>query len=430
MRKMLVSGGKELNGEVVISGSKNSALPILAATILTEGESTLSSVPNLLDIATMLKVLRSLGMRAEYYSHNKVKIWTNHKVRHVAPYQLVTRMRASFFVIGPILAKMGFAKVPLPGGCAIGSRPVDIHIKGLERLGAKIRMEHGFVIAEAEKLRGNLVHLDFASVGATETIMMAATLAEGETIVKNAAREPEIVDLAEFLNKAGASIAGAGTEEIRINGVKRLRGVDHAIIPDRIEAGTYMIASAVCGGEVLVKNIVPSHMEVVLLKLKEAGVEVKISGSKALVCRKGDLKALDIKTQPYPGFPTDMQPQFSVMLALASGTSVIRESIFESRFTHLNELKRMGADIKLEGQTAIIKGVKQLSSAPVIVSDLRAGAGLIIAALSTAGETQIEDRERQIERGYEDVLKKLGNLGAVMRVVNEREDKKISPAYK
>ncbi|NQU16686.1 MAG: UDP-N-acetylglucosamine 1-carboxyvinyltransferase [Candidatus Saganbacteria bacterium] len=412
MRKIVIEGGSPLKGEVTISGSKNSALPILAATILTEGENTLTCVPNLTDVITMLKVLRSLGIRSEYCHPNRVKIWVNGKVRHVAPYQLVTQMRASFFVIGPILARAGFAKVPLPGGCAIGSRPVDIHLKGLEKLGARVRMEHGFVIVEAPRLRGNLVHLDFPSVGATETIMMAATLAEGKTSITNVACEPEIVDLADFLIKAGAKISGAGTEKISIEGVKKLKGVDHAIIPDRIEAGTYMAATAAVGGEVLIKNIVPEHMESILLKLKECGVKIEISGNEARIIKNGNIKAIDIQTQPHPGFPTDMQPQFSALLALASGTSVIRETIFENRFIHLNELKRMGADVKLEGRTAIIKGVKHLSSAPVVVTDLRAGAGLIIAALAAKGETMIDDRESQIERGYENIISKLEGLGA------------------
>lgn len=433
MRKILVPGGKKLQGEVKISGSKNSALPILAAAILTEGETTLHSIPNLLDVITMLKVLRSLGLRAEYCYPNKVKIWNNRNIRRVAPYQLVTRMRASFFVIGPILAKMGLAKVPLPGGCAIGSRPVDIHIKGLEKLGARISMEHGFIVAAAPCLKGNIIHFDFPSVGATETIMMAASLAKGETIIKNAAREPEIVDLAEFLNKAGAKISGAGSEEIKIQGVERLWGVEHEIIPDRIEAGTYMAAAAAAGGEVIVKNICPAQMEAVLTKLQEAGVEIETDKDQVKVTRTGEIKALDIKTLPHPGFPTDMQPQFSVLLALASGTSVIRETIYENRFMHLNELKRMGADIKLEGSSAIIKGVSKLSSAPVVVSDLRAGAGLLIAALSASGETLIEDRERHLERGYENILTKLLGLGVDVKVIDdkshERQNNGLSAAY-
>ncbi|OGC04810.1 UDP-N-acetylglucosamine 1-carboxyvinyltransferase [candidate division WOR-1 bacterium RIFOXYA12_FULL_43_27] len=425
MRKLLVKGCEGLNGEVSVSGSKNSALPILAATILTEGQTTLSSIPNLLDVMTMLKVLRALSIRAEYYHPNQVKIWVGSRVKHVAPYQLVTRMRASFFVIGPILAKMGFAKVPLPGGCAIGSRPVDIHIKGLERLGAKVRMEHGFVVAEAEKLKGEAVHLDFPSVGATETIMMAATLAIGETTINNAAREPEIVDLANFLNKAGAQITGAGSEEIKIEGVKRLTGVNHRIIPDRIEAGTFMAAAAACGGAVTIKEVIPQQLEVAILKMKEAGVEVVTGEDFVTVKSQGRVKAIDLSTLPHPGFPTDLQPQFCSMLCRAEGVSVVKETVFESRFTHLNELKRMGADIKIEGRSAIIKGVERLSSAPVVVSDLRAGAGLVIAALSAVGETLIDDRDRQIERGYENILKKFGGLGADIKVVDEREDQGI-----
>ncbi len=413
MRKILIKGGNKLNGKVEVSGSKNSALPILAAAILTEGETILDSVPNLTDVITMLKVLRTLGIRAEYHHPNRVKIWVNGKVKHVAPYQLVTKMRASFFIIGPILAKVGFAKVPLPGGCAIGSRPVDIHIKGLEQLGAKVTMEHGFVIVEAPVLKGNTVHLDFPSVGATETILMAATYAKGKTVIKNAAREPEIVDLANFLNKAGALITGAGTEEIEIVGVSKLHGVKHKIIPDRIEAGSYMVAVAACGGDVTLTNVIPKHMESVLVKLKEAGMEIKQENEEIRISKKnGLIKSLDLNTQPYPGFPTDMQPQFCAMLTLASGTSVVRETIFESRFMHLNELKRMGADVKLEGHTAIIKGVSKLSSAPIVVSDLRAGAGLVIAALTAQEETLVDDRDLQIERGYENLIEKFASLGA------------------
>lgn len=412
MRRILVKGGKRLQGEVAVSGSKNAALPILAATILTHGESRITSIPNLLDVQTMIRVLRSLGIRAEYSNPNTVRTWVNNHVKHVAPYELVTKMRASFFIIGPILAKTGFAKIPLPGGCAIGSRPVDIHLKGLKSLGAKVMMEHGFVIVKANKLTGDRIYLDFPSVGATETIMMAATLAEGETVIENSAREPEIVDLAEFLNKAGAQITGAGTEEIKITGVKELKAVNHQVIPDRIEAGTLIIAAAATRGEVLVKELNPLHIDAAIIKLKQAGVELEVGEREIRVKAKNRPEAVDIKTLPYPGFPTDLQPQMSALLSLSTGTSVVTETVFENRFMHAHELRRMGADIRLEGQSAIITGVPKLEGAPVKSRDLRAGAALIIAGLAADGETLIEDIDRFIIRGYEGLDSKLRMLGA------------------
>ena len=388
-----------MEGEVRISGSKNAALAILAATILVPGKTTIRNVPNLLDIKTIIRVLRALGLRAEYSGSqpNTVEVW-NHDVRHVAPYELVTKMRASFFVIGPIIARKGLAKIPLPGGCAIGSRPVNLHIKGLEALGANVTMEHGFVIIKAKKLKGNRVYLDFPSVGATESIMMAATLAEGGTIIENAAREPEVIDLANFLNLAGARISGAGTEEVRIEGVSQLAPVEYRIIPDRIETGTFMIAAAITKGNLKIRGAIPDHIEATLIKLQEAGTKIEVSGEELKVSARDGVKAVDVKTMPYPGFPTDMQPQFTSLLCLAKGTSVINETVFENRFMHIHELKRMGADIKLEGQSAIVNGVTDLSSAPIKVSDLRAGAALILAGLAAKGETLIEDRDHHSER--------------------------------
>lgn len=402
----------------MVSGSKNAALAILAATILLPGKTVVRNVPNLLDIKTIIRVLRAMGMRAEYSASqaNTVEVW-NHNVRHVAPYELVTKMRASFFVIGPILARKGLAKVPLPGGCAIGSRPVNLHIKGLEALGAKVNMEHGFVIVEARKLKGGRAYLDFPSVGATESTMMAATLAEGETVIENAAREPEIEDLANFLNRAGAQISGAGTEEIRIQGVSQLSPVEYRIIPDRIEAGTFMVAAAITRGNLKIKGVVPDQVESTVHKLKEAGITVEFSADGAKVFARDGIKAVDVKTMPYPGFPTDMQPQLTALLCLAKGTSVITEAVFENRFMHVHELKRMGADIKLEGQSAIVNGVSGLSSAPVKVSDLRAGAALILAGLASKGETLIEDRDHHIERGYENLTAKLRQIGADIKIL-------------
>jgi UDP-N-acetylglucosamine 1-carboxyvinyltransferase len=363
----------------------------------------------------MIRVLRALGLRAEYSHPNTVRVWVNHNVKHVAPYELVTKMRASFFIIGPLLAKTGFAKVPLPGGCAIGSRPVNIHLKGLEALGAKVELEHGFVIVKAKKLKGDRILLDFPSVGATENVMMAAALAEGDTVIENAAREPEIVDLAEYLIKAGALISGAGTETIQVTGVNSLQAADWRVIPDRIEAGTLMCAAAIAGGEVLVKGVHLPHVESTIIKLKEAGVGVREEVSGVRITAPGKLKAVDIKTQPFPGFPTDMQSQLVSLLSLAEGTSVVTESVFENRFMHVHELKRMGADIRLEGSSAIITGVPKLQGAPVKARDLRAGAALMIAGMAAEGETLIEDIDRFIERGYDKLDQKLRGLGADIR---------------
>ena len=400
----------------MVSGSKNAALPILAASILISGHTVIKNVPNLLDVTTIIRVLRALGIRAEYSQQhpNMVDVW-NYQVRHVAPYELVTKMRASFFVIGPILAVKGLAKVPLPGGCAIGSRPVDLHLKGMEALGAKVELEHGFVIVRANKLKGARIYLDFPSVGATESIMMAAALAEGETIIENAAREPEIVDLANFLNKAGAKIEGAGTEEMHIQGVSFLSPVEYAVIPDRIEAGTMMTAAAITKGKVKISGIIPEHVEAVTRKLQECGVKVEIENDTAWVSAPDGLQAIDIKTLPYPGFPTDMQPQFTALLTLASGTSVVTETLFENRFMYVHELRRMGADIKLEGQSAVIRGVPKLSGAPVRVPDLRAGAALLLAGLAAEGETLLEDRDHHLDRGYERIVEKLNALGAEVK---------------
>lgn len=419
MLKFSVKGKKRLEGEVTVSGAKNAALPVLAATIMLPGHSIIRNIPALLDVTTIVRVLRALGMRAEYSQEepSTVHIW-NEQVRHVAPYELVTKMRASFFVIGPILAVKKLAKVPLPGGCAIGSRPVNLHIKGMEALGAKVELEHGFVIAQAPNgLRGGKVYLDFPSVGATESVMMAAALAEGKTVIGNAAREPEIIDLANFLIKAGAKIEGAGTEEIVIEGVPRLAPVEYAIIPDRIEAGTLMVAAAITRGAVRLKGVIPEHVEATTRKLQESGAKVETNGSSISVSAADGFSAVDIKTMPYPGFPTDMQPQLSSFLTLAKGTAVVTETVFENRFMHMHELRRMGADIKLEGQSAIIRGVEDLSGAPVKVSDLRAGAALLLAGLAAEGETLIEDRDRHINRGYERIVEKLNALGAEVKLL-------------
>jgi UDP-N-acetylglucosamine 1-carboxyvinyltransferase len=418
MRKALVTGGKRLSGTVSISGSKNAALPLLAATILLNGETTFTNVPNLLDVITMIRVLRALGLRAEFFEPDTVKVYTNGSIKHVAPYELVTKMRASFFIIGPILARTGLAKIPLPGGCNIGSRPVNLHIKGLEALGAHVGMEHGFVVAKANKLKGAKIYLDFPSVGATETIMMAATCSEGETILENAAQEPEIADLAAFLNRCGAHIEGAGKDTVTIAGAGKLKGIEYRVMPDRIEASTLMVAGAITKGDITLKGVVEQHVEPVIRKLQDAGVEVIVTGDQIRIKHKDGLKAIDVKTLPYPGFPTDAQPQFTSLLSLASGTSVITETVFENRFMHVHELKRMGADIQIEGQSAIIKGVKKLSGCPVRASDLRAGAALVLAGLAAEGETLVDDVERFIERGYENLIGKLNSLGGNLKEIN------------
>ncbi|MFA4843406.1 MAG: UDP-N-acetylglucosamine 1-carboxyvinyltransferase [Candidatus Margulisiibacteriota bacterium] len=413
MQKLLVKGKKRLTGTFRVSGAKNAALPILAASILLPGHTIIRNVPNLLDVTTMLRVLTALGLRAEYSQSdpNRVDIW-NSQVKHVAPYELVTKMRASFFVIGPLLAVKGLAKVPLPGGCAIGSRPVNIHIKGMEQLGAEVRLEHGFVIVRAKKLKGGRVYLDFPSVGATESVMMAATRAEGETTIENAAREPEVVDLANFLIKAGAKIEGVGTDVIRVFGGHALSPVEYSIIPDRIEAGTVMAAVAITHGNATLTDIIPEHLEAIARKLQESGVRIEFGANSLQVVNDDGYKAVDVKTMPFPGFPTDMQPQLASFLTLAKGTSVISETIFENRFMHMQELRRLGAEIKLEGQSAIISGVEKLSGAPVRVSDLRAGAALLVAGLAAEGETLIEDRDHHLSRGYERIVEKFSALGA------------------
>ena len=411
MPRLSLEGGYILKGEVTASGSKNAALPLLAATILMDGECTLSNVPDLHDISTMIKMLNALNLRVEYGQNHQIKIWNTKKVRHIAPYDLVTAMRASFFVAGPLLAKTGFAKVPLPGGCSIGSRPIDLHLKGFKEMGAAIRIEHGFVELQAKKLIGTRFHMDFPSVGATENIMMAATLAEGRTIIENAAQEPEITDLAHFLISAGAIISGLGTSTITIEGVKALKGTTHKVIPDRIESGTLLIAGAITKGDVLVHDAIPDHIEPLLQKLKECGFGLDIYPEKIRIFYQGRWDAIDFETRPFPGFPTDMQAQMMSLLSLAKGTSVITESIFENRFMHAGELMRMGASIKLNNQNAILTGVPTLSGAEVKITDLRAGAALILAGLAADGITTVHGL-KHLRRGYENLPEKLTSLGA------------------
>ena len=387
----MVEKSPPLKGIVRVSGAKNSALPILAASLLGTEDIILEDVPRLKDVDVICEVLSSLGSKVEFLDKGVIKINSANIDSYQTPYELMSKMRASFLVMGPLLARFGKTKTSLPGGCAIGTRPIDLHLKGFRALGAEVDVDHGNIGAYAQKLIGDRIYLDFPSVGATENIMMAAIMAEGETIIDNAAMEPEIVDLSNFLNELGGDIRGAGTSSIRIKGVDRLGGTTHSIIPDRIEAGTFMVAAAITKGDILVENVITSHIKPVIAKLREAGCEVHENGDKVRVIGTDCLKATDIKTLPYPGFPTDMQAQFMALMTVTKGTSVIIETVFENRFMHVDELKRMGADIKIDGRSAIIQGVDNLMSAPVKAPDLRAGAALVLAGLVADGVTEIGD---------------------------------------
>lgn len=411
MSKIIVRKSGPLNGTVKVSGAKNSVLPIMAAALLAQDKCVLEDIPGLRDVDVMSEVLSSLGSDVKKNSNGIIEINSVNIDNCEAPYDLVSKMRASFLVIGPLLARMGRARVSLPGGCAIGSRPIDLHLKGLSALGAKVNLGHGYVEAVADKLVGDKIYLDFPSVGATENIMMAATMAEGQTIIQNAAEEPEIVDLANFLNSLGAKVKGAGTDTIRIQGVKELGGTRHTVIPDRIEAGTYMVAAAITGGNVTIQNALPDHLKPMIAKLKECGVEVQENGDHVKVNASNGINAVDVKTMPYPGFPTDMQSQFMALLSVARGTSVLIETVFENRFMHVSELTRMGAKIKIEGHSAVVEGVKALEGAQVSATDLRAGAALILAGLVAEGQTEIRNTYH-IDRGYVEIENKLRNLGA------------------
>lgn len=411
MERIIVKKSLGLNGNIRVDGSKNSILPILAATLLTEEECVIHDIPDLQDVKVMCKLLEELGAKIEKLDENTMKITTENIASCEAPYDLISKMRASFLVMGPLLTRCQNAKVYMPGGCAIGTRPIDLHLKGFKYLGAEIKSESGYVHAKTEKLVGNDIYLDFPSVGATENIIMAAALAEGETILENAAEEPEIVDLANFINSMGGHIIGAGTKTIRIKGVKKLHKTEHTVIPDRIEAGTYMVAAAAVGGDVTVENVVASHLQPVIAKLRESGAKVVEEEDNIRVISDGIIKPVDIKTLPYPGFPTDMQAQFMAMLSVAEGTSIIHETIFENRFMHANELSRMGCNVKIEGSSAILKGKSELSGAKVKATDLRAGAALIIAGMLAEGETEISEIYH-IKRGYSNLINKLQKIGA------------------
>lgn len=421
MEKVLVIGGRKLKGEVEVSGAKNSALPIMAAALLSEEESIIENVPDLRDIQTMMKLLRSLGAKAQY-ENGSIAIKPGKNLKPLAPYKLVSTMRASVCVLGPLLARTGCAEVSLPGGCVIGPRPIDLHLKGLEALGAHIEIQHGYVNARAHKrLRGNEIYLGGAfgsSVLATGNVLMASVMARGKTTIENAACEPEVVDLARFLKKMGAKIVGEGSPRLEIEGVKRLHGARFSVISDRIEAGTLLFASAMTGGDVLIKKTDPSHQNAAIDKLRQAGARIDKGKNTLRIRRNGRLKPVDVTTLPYPGFPTDLQAQMMALMSVTPGISVITEKIYPDRFMHVSELNRMGSKIFLEGPSAIVHGVKRLSGAPVMASDLRASAALVIAGLVAEGTTEVH-RIYHLDRGYEKLEIKLSSLGASIH--RERE---------
>jgi UDP-N-acetylglucosamine 1-carboxyvinyltransferase len=419
--KFIVEGGVRLKGTVEISGAKNAALPILAATLLTDEKCVIKNVPPLRDVYTMLRILRNMGVRADM-EDGVVIIHPNGYSNCVAPYKLVSTMRASVCVLGPLLAKLKHAEVSMPGGCVIGPRPIDLHVKGLKALGADLKVEHGYIIAEAKNLTGGRVYLGGkfgSSVLATANVMMAATLAKGKTVIENAACEPEVCDLADFLVKMGAKIKGQRTPILEIEGVKSLHGTEYSVINDRIEAGTFMIASAITGGDVVIKGANIEHLGAVIDKLKDVGVKITHTKEGLRVVKTGSIKPVDVTTLPYPGFPTDMQAQMMALMCMTKGISVITEKIYPERFMHISELARMGAQIILEGSSAIVKGVPKLSAAPVMASDLRASAGLVLAGLVAKGKTEIS-RIYHLDRGYHNIEEKLGKLG--VKIKREKED--------
>lgn len=419
-RAIRIVGGKPLNGTISVSGAKNAVLKHMAAAILADGPSTIHGVPRIADVEVMAEVLRRIGADVRFDGHTAT-IDASSVSSYEAPYDLVSTMRASILVLGPLVARLGRARVAMPGGCNIGSRKIDLHLKGLQQLGAEIRSEHGYIEASAPRgLTGAHIFLDFPSVGATENLLMAAVSAKGTTVIENAAREPEIQDLVAFLQAMGADVEGSGTSTVVVHGVRELRPAEHTVIGDRIEAGTMLVAGALAADSLTVEGADPSHLELVLSKLHDAGVEVVIDGGRMTVSRPARFKAIDVATLPYPGFPTDMQPQFMAMLAVADGDSVITENVFESRFMFADELRRMGADITIEGHRAIVRGVPRLSGAPVKAPDLRGGAALVLAGLMADGETLVGDTYH-IERGYEDLVGKLAGVGAAVEWVETTE---------
>ncbi len=424
MEKYVIKGGQTLDGEVTIAGAKNAALGILAAAVLTDEECIIENVPYVEDTKVLLRAIENIGAKVKYIDTHTVSIYGGTIVNDeylCVDDEYIRKIRASYYLLGALLGKFNYAKVALPGGCEIGLRPIDQHIKGFEALGAKVEIQGGNVVAKADKLIGSHIYLDVVSVGATINIMMAAVLAEGKTTIENAAKEPHIVDVANFLNSMGANIKGAGTDVIRIRGVQKLKGTEYSIIPDQIEAGTFMTMAAATGGNVLIKNVIPKHLEAISSKLNEIGAHVIEYDDSVRVMADGRLKSTKIKTLPYPGFPTDMQPQMAVTLALSQGTSVITESIFENRFKYVNELSRMGAHIEVDGNSAVIKGIDRYTGANLVAPDLRAGAALVIAALSAEGFSTIDDI-KYILRGYEDFDGKIRGLGGHIQVVDSDKE--------
>lgn len=423
MEKLVIHGGKPLQGTVRVSGAKNAVLPIIVASMLGMTQSTLTEIPKLADVHTVCDVIASLGVHIEHPERDTLVIDAHELTSTTAPYDLVRRMRASFLVMGPLLARKGRAQISLPGGCSIGARPIDLHLKAFEAMGAVINLENGDIEATAPNgLKGAQIYLDFPSVGATENILMAASMADGKTVLENAAEEPEIVDLATYLNSMGANIRGAGTNVIRIEGVKELHGANHAVIPDRIEAGTFMVGAAMTQGNVFVENAISEHLKPLISKLKEVGAEVQEEIDGIRVIGHEPLRPADIKTLPYPGFPTDMQAQFMALTTICQGTSVVTETVFENRFMHVDEFKRMGAKIRIEGRSAIVEGVPRLKGASVNATDLRAGAALVLAGLVAEGETEV-GYLYHIDRGYDNLVLKLQRLGAdIVRVNIEEEE--------
>lgn len=416
MDKLVIEGGRRLEGEVRVSGAKNATLPLMAASLLAHGVHTFSNAPRLRDIRTMQRLLGNMGAVSDH--GDDLSIDTGDLNNFEAPYDLVKTMRASVLVLGPLVARHGQGRVSLPGGCAIGARPINLHLKGLEQMGAKICLEHGYVTASAKRLRGASIFFDIVTVTGTENLMMAATLAEGTTVLRNAAKEPEVVALAEYLQGMGARIIGAGTDEITIEGVHELTPGHYTVIPDRIEAGTYMVAAGITGGNLRLVSCRPEHLTAVMEKLMAAGIIVEMQDNGVEVRGDGEIISVGVKTRPFPGFPTDMQAQFMSLMSLGNGVSVIAEQIFENRFMHVLELKRMGADIELDGRTAVVKGVRKLSGAPVMATDLRASASLVLAALAAEGITEIH-RIYHLDRGYETIEHKLAAVGAKVWRENE-----------
>ena len=417
MEKYVISGGVSLKGEVEISGAKNAAVAIIPATILSDGPCVIENIPSISDVSMIIRILYEMGAQVRMINKSTIEIDTTRITNPVVPYEMVRHMRASYYLLGALLGKFKNARVAMPGGCDFGVRPIDQHLKGFKSLGADYEIDHGMIDVHAESLIGSQIYFDMVTVGATINVMLAAVRAEGLTIIENAAKEPHIVDLANFLNSMGADIMGAGTDVIKIRGVSHLKGATYSIIPDQIEAGTYMAAAVATKGDILVKNVIPKHLESITAKLEKIGAEIEEFDDSIRVSMHGDIQKSSVKTMPHPGFPTDMQPQVTALLTLAEGTSIVTEGVWDNRFRYVDELRRMGADISVDGKVAVVEGTGHLTGAPVKATDLRAGAALIIAALAADGTTEIEDIYH-IERGYEDIEKKLRTRGANIKKIS------------